>query len=449
MRNVFRSLNIIALLILVTAVISCDDNNNENNTQALTEIDFANDPSLRADGNSDVVVDLLEPPNSGVSENDTGTVGEDIIPINYSVTQSQTICWEDDDAQAMHMMELRDAGGNEVLTVEVNTGCVTQVIEAGDYVMAFMHDGRSNDTLPIFITPDLDDEELARETSGFFNRLMKAVPGLLNNFYNNIYSEAKAQTNRETLIRTNMCPMCNLRGANLNDADLRGVILTGANLIEARLNRADLTEADLSDAILRRAIMLKVIMEDADLSGVDMNPLIIECNRPGCQEDPVLEEETVLQDANLRGANLSDAEMRRAFIDGADFTGADLSRADMSGTSLFETIFVDATLVETNFGGADLEFADLSGANMFRAFFPLAFLDGANLNGADMTETDLIQSNITDANMSNVNLTGSKLNSANLTGTDLSLSIWCDGMCECASGSIGSCVGCASQDICF
>lgn len=446
MTNIIKSLNIIMLFIFLAALTACHDNNSNNNSaEALSEIDFANDPSLRAEGNSDVVVDLLESPNSGVTENDTGTVGEDIIPINYAKTQSQTICWEDNDSRAMHVMELRDSDGNEVLTVVVNQGCVSQVIEAGDYSMAFIHDGRSNDTLPIFITPDLDNEELARETSGLFYRLIDTVPEFLNNFYNNIYSEARAQTSRETLIRTNMCPECNLRGVNLNGADLTEAKLSGANLIDARLNGTNLTRADLTDADLRRVVMLRVIMVDADLTRVDMNPLKPECSITAVR---CIDGEAVLQDADFTGATLIDVEMPRAFADGADFTEADLSGAGMNGVNLIEAIFVDATLVETNFNGADLESADMSGAIMFKATFIQAFLDEATLNGADMTGTNLSPAILTDATMTNVTLTDSKLNRADLTGVDLSLSIWCDGICECASGSIGQCVGCSAQSSC-
>ena len=45
-------------------------------------------------------------------------------------------------------MELEDSDGNEILRIDVNGECVTEVIKAGDYVMIIHHDGRKRKLIP-------------------------------------------------------------------------------------------------------------------------------------------------------------------------------------------------------------------------------------------------------------------------------------------------------------
>lgn len=107
-------------LISLGVIGGCSDNDGGQNTQALTENDFADDPTLRDDPERGIVIDFLEPPGSDTPENDTGEVGIDEIPVSYRQTLEQTICWEDEDEEAMHFMELLDSEGVEILKVDVN-----------------------------------------------------------------------------------------------------------------------------------------------------------------------------------------------------------------------------------------------------------------------------------------------------------------------------------------
>ena len=101
----------------------------------------------------------------------------------------------------------------------------------------------------------------------------------------------------------------NLRGAKLMDANLRWAHLAGANLNWAILNRAQLDWADLREADL----------SGADLSRVDFNQ-----------------------------AKLVGAKLIRANLGEANLTGADLSHAVVQHVLLWETVFANTTLTETN-----------------------------------------------------------------------------------------------------
>jgi uncharacterized protein YjbI with pentapeptide repeats len=106
--------------------------------------------------------------------------------------------------------------------------------------------------------------------------------------------EAIRLGNRETLLDTDRCYGC----------DLRGVDLSGK-----RLGKADLEGADLSGATLRgtnfsRANLKGVLFRGADARGAKF-------------------QKADLYKADFTGANLSDADFEDAEVDGAVFTGAD------------------------------------------------------------------------------------------------------------------------------
>jgi uncharacterized protein YjbI with pentapeptide repeats/predicted small secreted protein len=392
-------ISLIALLLLASiSFIGCNDDGgggSSQGTQALTENDFANDPSLRADPEKGVIVDFLEPPDADIPQNDTGDVGNDTIPLRYTRTVEDTFCWEDDNSEAMDYMVLSDGEGNEVLRVDVNGDCVTDTIEAGDYVMTLYHDESMGDTLPVFIIPNPDNNQQARETDGLFNGFKVVIAKILKGIENIISKDARAQTveqNIATLLRTNSCVGCNLERANLEGADLSGADLSNAILINTKLSNADLAAADLNNAImigtkLSNADLSNAMMMGADLFGAD------------------------LSNAMMMGAVLTDAELRSANLMGAVLTDADLVRADLFG-------------------------ADLSNAMMMGAVLTDADLTRANLMGAVLTDADLVRADLT-----NVNLIG-----AFLQGATFDFAIWCDGRCTCGSDSIGLCRGCNTVD---
>lgn len=184
----------------------------------------------------------------------------------------------------MHFMELLDSEGSEILRVDVNGECVTEVIQAGDYVMSIHHDGRTGDTLPIFIIPNPEDMEQARKTDGLINRFKIVTADILKVIQGTVTKDAEAQTveeNINTLLRTGRCRRCDLSRADLSGADLREVTMVGANLTSARLISADLsgvslvfanfTVSDLFGANLRRTNLSGARLRNANLTDADLS----------------------------------------------------------------------------------------------------------------------------------------------------------------------------------
>jgi len=436
------------------AIGGCNNNGGgQDGTRALTENDFSEDPSISAKADGGVVVSFLEPPGGEKPERDTGEVGTDIVPYRYNQTFEHTFCWEDEDQAAEHFMTLIDAEGVEVLKVEVNGDCVTEVIEKGNYEMLLHHDEKTEDTHPVFVVPDQNGDLGANKTE-MEQGILKTVKRIFDETLRNIgfSKEARAQSvsdNIKTLLKTNACPNCDLRRADLTRADLTGANLFEAFLVDAFLNGAILAEANLNGAFLDRADL-----SGANLTGANLFEAFLELAN---LRDAKLNGAD-LSGANLRDADLRDANLRDAKLNGADLSGANLSRADLSGA-----ILITANLTEAKLLKADLTEANLTGAILTRADLGITDLSGANLTGADLTGADLGSANLNGADLSGANLNGANLGitdltEANLTGADLtgadlfvtilSGATWCDGSCICGANSIDKCVGCASIDIC-
>ncbi len=177
-----------------------------------------------------------------------------------------------------------------------------------DYVMTIHHDGRTETTLPIFIIPNPDDIQEAKETDGLINRFKVVIANILKKIQNTVSKDARAQVeaNINTLLMTNSCFNCNLTEANLREADLTGANLIGADLTRATLQGVDLIAADLTFARLIEAVLGEAKLIDAKLI-----------------------------DAKLIGADLFDAKL----------IGADLRLADLSGTKLGDATWCDGECI--------------------------------------------------------------------------------------------------------
>jgi len=247
-------ISFLALLLLASvSFIGCDNDGGGGSAQdagALTENDFAHDTGIFANPRGGIVVTFLEHPDSEETENDTGEVGNDVFPLIYTRTLEHTFCWEDDDGEAGHFMELDDSEGNEILSLDVNGECVTEVIEAGDYVMTIYHDGRIETTHPVFIIPNPENNQQARETDGLINRFKVVVSNIVRGIQNAVSKDARAQIPPalETRIKTGECTGCDLTGADLSFRDLKNVDLTDATLTRAILIGTFLTGIDFSNA---------------------------------------------------------------------------------------------------------------------------------------------------------------------------------------------------------
>jgi hypothetical protein len=219
------------------AIGGCSNNNGggQNGTTTLTEHDFGANPGLIADPEKHLIVKFLEHPDSEGHENDTGEVGNDVFPLTYKRTLEHTYCWEDDEEGAGHFMELDDSEGNEILRIDVNGECVTEIIEAGDYVITIHHDRRIETTHSVFIIPMTENNQQSRETDGLINRFKVVIANILQDIQNAVSKDARAQSGSalDTLITTGKCRDCDLTGADLTGANLKGADLTGADLTGA------------------------------------------------------------------------------------------------------------------------------------------------------------------------------------------------------------------------
>ncbi len=141
-------------------------------------------------------------------------------------------------------MILKNTDGEEVLRALANGGCVTELIEAGDYEVVLTHGGHVDEIVPVFLMPALEDEQVAkrdeferkgiRAANGFPSKMYRYIPGGLLKFFesiSNVFTRpAIAQTdpgdnpdgpefptdiNVTTLISTNACTGCFLAEVDL------------------------------------------------------------------------------------------------------------------------------------------------------------------------------------------------------------------------------------------
>ena len=337
--HIIKSVALITLLVFISfgTIGGCSNNGGGNSDQALTENDFSADSGLRAKPDAGVLVMFLEHPESDTPPNDTGDVGRDTIPMRYDRAVEHTFCWEDEDIQAQHSMELEDEQGNTILTMNANGNCESAIVPRGNYLMHLNHDGRQALSHPIFIIPQ-ENEEL----SGIFNKLSNILAHLDLGFTQPSNAQTVAE-NINTLLRTRACSGCNLTAANLSNADLRNVRLDGANLTLAFFHSSDLSCVDPELGFGNCTRFDNAVARAADFGCIDPN------NLATC-------------------VNLTDATFASADLNNADFNGADL-------TNVF-------------FNGSDMTGANLQGAFLFGTTFEFANLTNANLTFVDMQNTE-------------------------------------------------------------
>lgn len=400
-----------SIFFVVSLVTACDnDNTNQDIIQVLTENDFAEDETLRADFNKHNIVKFLEPPVVDQVSKDTGNLGFDVIPVTYTDTVEHTFCWEDDNPDSEHFMELSDNEGSLVLQLIVNDECITEVIGAGDYFLTIYHDGLSEDSHTIFINIDENGQPVISDLVNKYSLVKTETLNLIKNIITKNAHAQSVQDNIMTLLNTNKCVGCNFFRANLNQGQFFSADLRGANFFQAGMDGVRLDMAKLNNASFEQAQMSNINMNGADLT----NATMISANIPTSS----------FGNSNLTGADLSNANLNLADFTGADITDANFTKADLTNAELDSAVTTNFT--EAVFTGVTLTGATLAGSN---------FTD-VNLNGVDLSSTNLIGANLTGAGL------GGGLNQ--IMNADLSGAVWCDG-CVCGANSIGTCVGCSVQ----
>ncbi len=303
--------------VMALAMVACSKSGNADTPRALTEYDFAADPTLSLQPGQ-VGVTFLEAVDAGATGlPDTRIPGLDIIP--FEVTEEARYSYTLDDANGTVTHAVIATGDAEAVLLDLTpaspTGSV--VLKPGWYALLLVsgntvEQNQGETSTTVFLQPVSPSIALQSDAA---LRLAGVAPH---------FSQAEVNI----LLSKGSCPKC-----DLTNAKLTGAYLSSAKLLLANLAGADLTKANLSYATLRHATLIGATLTTANLFWADMY---------GAD----------LTKAILTGADLTEAKLPSANLTGANLTGANLVSADLTG----------AVLTKANLSGAILFLADLTGA---------------------------------------------------------------------------------------
>ena len=409
---------------------------------AVTEWDFVADPTLRLEPGQ-VGVTFLEPSDGADgSTPDSGTVGVDVMPLNYAETVTETFAMDpaDPNGTVARVELFRVAPRTSLLTLTPLSPAATVTLAPGEYELVIHagYDAASTGgaTQTLFLVPNGPVAVKSRP----------GVPAARA-------TSSLAGTGPGRWLSNNACPGCNLQAVDLAFANLRGAVLPEADLMAANLRGAYMQQAFLPKAVLLAADLTGTRLAEANLSGARLDYV----SSGDARDDPTAKRDPYsgvdlsgadLSGARLIGATLRDANLTRARLDGAKA---------MSGTLVGGfTTMQRALLDETDLTSVDLGQVELTGASMRRANLKaVAWLEGKDLRWTDLTLADLSGANLMHASLAGANLCrsvfagawlveanllGAKLKGAVFTGAYLTGAIWRDGSI-CTSTTPGCCHG--------
>jgi len=241
-----------------------------------------------------------------------GAAGTPELQAWFEIARASTYAFEmeDEDLVALTRVDVGDAAGQVLLSVDAAHRLASATLTPGRYALRLIASANNPETMPLFIRFGDDDAQMKQP----------AATG-----------ESVPRFEPHSLFAKD-CVGCNLRGVNLSKANLSGANLSGANLSEADLEGAWLPNASL---------------ESANLSGADLGGAILE--------------QVNLSGANLTGAYLSRANLRQGNLSGANLTVAYLPSASMYEANLGGANLSGAFLLSANLSGANLAAANLAG----------------------------------------------------------------------------------------
>ena len=256
-------------LAIVLGLAACGKSSTAETPRALTEYDFAADPTLRLDVGQ-VGVTFLEATDEVSSRlADTCQLGVDVIPLR--VSESGTFTYELDSLDTpgtVAKVELREGqqasvgtGGSAglIATLSPASPSATVKLAPGDYDLV-VYSGYTaaeevNGPRTLFLRPGLE----SRAASLDYPRGAGVAAHSPESF-------------KVWLALGRSCWYCNLTYMQLDNLNLAGALLTGA-----RLDYSTLRNTNLNNALLRRATMrgtnlfganlARANLADADLSG--------------------------------------------------------------------------------------------------------------------------------------------------------------------------------------
>jgi len=235
-----------------------------------------------------------------------GAAGAAELQVWFEIARASTYAFEmeDEDLAALTRVDVGDAAGQVLLSVDADHRLASATLAPGRYALRLIASATNPETMPLFIRFGDDDTQMKQPaTTG------ELVP----------------RFEPHSLFAKD-CVGCNLRGANLSRAYLGGSNLSGANLsgtllLGTNLFGANLSGANLSGANLTSAHMLQANLGEANLSGANLTG-------------------AMLVAANLSRANLEDVILQRAILEQANLSGATLS-GNLSGALLARAVWVD------------------------------------------------------------------------------------------------------------
>jgi len=285
------------LALLLSLLAGCGGGSDPVIPKALTEHDFAADPSLRLVA-GEVGVTFLEPKDAvPETSGDTGLPGTDEFPLRIAEQTTSTYAIDPADDTIAMVKLIRLTGNEELFVINASQPSATVTLEPGDYKLVVysgytMAQAGGETHRAVFL-----ENNTPTPTQVAMNA---SVPRK---------SVLATATPNQILISSKQCIECDLSYADLRGADLRGANLTDAILYGANLTGANLTGAHLTGGNLTYAQLTIASLTDANLTGANLTR------------------------ADLNGAYMTSADLTYANLTGANLTYADLTGANLSGAT--------------------------------------------------------------------------------------------------------------------
>ncbi|MBS1494701.1 MAG: pentapeptide repeat-containing protein [Bacteroidetes bacterium] len=425
-RKLFKYCSLLSFLIITAAISGCSDsivNSTSINTgkyKALTESQFNSNAVAYATPGAVVYVDLenLNAPPDSVRE-DTGAIGEDVIPYRYTETATHRIKL---DAGAMFKARLVNEAGAVIYQLNAPGDTSRVSIPAGNYKLyltsTISSDGAYGYSQPVFIQPDS-----AAITSGAGAPPQGGYdPDQLNQ-----------------LLTTRKCTSCNLRGVTILFKDLQGADLTRAflsnstfdhvNFDNARFDNVQWDASNISSTSLKNASFDKTILNESTFLFADFSNAIltnassVNLNFLSCAFRYTSFSSTGgfygkwdnsdFSNATFYSTEINNVTCKNTKMNGTVFSNVQLIKVDFRGSVMDSLKLNNSTaILRCEFNGNRMRYAeftdihhqisffencDLTGAKIINSELPMAQFRGANLSnslwdnvaldGADMCET--------------------------------------------------------------
>ena len=173
---------------------------------------------------SQVAIYNLESPSGVSMEEDSGSIGQDVIHFSGKSAESRVFCLALEEGENHHAQIFSDSNVDRV-AIDRQNSCTTIRTDSGRVKLSIFHDGISS------------EENIFVYEKGVSIRPIFPGP-------------KESASEPITIISTTGCPSCNLENADLSNRDLRKMDFSSANLRSANFSKSNLTSADLVDADL-------------------------------------------------------------------------------------------------------------------------------------------------------------------------------------------------------